>query len=383
MTPSYPRSPIFFKILPIFLSILLIFFSIFLIFSPQKNFSFTENRSLAQWQKPTLRTLSDASFFLQIGKVCADQFPFRASFCSIKARAERALGKQENNGVLFGTDGYLIFKNDYKNLSIAQENLHTLQAFQEKSSLPLTTLLVPRCVDVMTDALPAHFSPENEIYTTIYDTAVTDLIPLEQLCDATKEKQVYYRTDHHWTTHGAYEAYLSLAPLLGVTPYEEGFFEQITVSSNFYGTSDAAVGGIAEQSDSIVLYRYINDQAFRCTNLQTGQSREGFYDFSALSQRDQYRIFLGGNTALLSVEATNRTEDRPRLLLVKDSFANSLVPFLALHFDLTLLDPRYDAPPLSSLLTEQSFDRVLIIQGIDTLATDRSLASKLKISSTQ
>ena len=366
-------------IFSLFFFLFLIFFSILLIFSPSKNFSESENRALAQWKAPNLSTLTDGSFFSHLSTVCSDQFPFRTSFCQIKAGAERALGKQENNGVLFGKNGYLIFKNEIENQSVAKENLQALQNFSAKADLPLTCLLVPRCVDVMTDALPSHYTPDREIYTWIQDANVADLSPVELFENKAEKEQVFYRTDHHWTTSGAYWTYVKLAPLLGVVPYEESFFEVQVVSEDFRGTADSAVGGIAEQEDRIVLYRYAQDEQFERTDLQTGESRQGFYDFSTLSKKDKYRIFLGGNTALLSIEAshTDGEPSRPRLLLIKDSFANSLAPFLALHFDLTLLDPRYDTPALSEILAEQSFDRILIVQGINTLATDRSLGKKL------
>lgn len=380
MTSPTPLSHKFSFIFSLFFLFFLIFFAIFLIVSPPKEFSDQENRALSQWRAPSLSSLSDGSFFTHFSRTCSDQFPFRARFCELKARAERALGKSENNGVLFGNDGYLIFKNEYENLSVARENLQAMQDFSSHSELSVACLLVPRCIDTMNDQLPSYYAPDDEIYQLLQDTDMVDLIPLEAFRKESQSTQIFYRTDHHWTTHGAYLSYVELAPLLGIQPYGQDFFEQVIVSKTFRGTADSAVGGIAEQEDSIILYRYKEDDRFIRTDLQTGTVRDGFYDFEALAKKDQYRIFLGGNTALLSIESSQSESktSRPRMLLIKDSFANSLAPFLALHFDLTLLDPRYASPPLSTILAEGDFDRILIVQGVDTLATDRSLGSKLK-----
>jgi hypothetical protein len=151
-------------------------------------------------------------------------------------------------------------------------------------------------------------------------------------------------------------------------PKEEEFFKKVKVSDSFYGSSHSKSGGMADFPDEVWLWRYEGDTDYEIRDLSTGESRSSLYDPSALSRKDHYEIFLGGNTAALTVSSPER--DRPRLLLIKDSFANALIPFLSLHFDLTVLDLRYGVP---SSLDPSDFQRILILQGADTLATDPSL----------
>ena len=142
------------------------------------------------------------------------------------------------------------------------------------------------------------------------------------------------------------------------------------VSDRFFGTSHAKAGRLLQVPDTVELYRYEGDGGFSVA-VQNGEEWQGFYRTDALKDRDHYGIFLGGNYASLSVTDLRSGGERPRLLLIKDSFANALAPFLAIHFDLTLLDPRYRDASLPEDLCE--FDRILLLFGADTLATDASL----------
>ncbi len=344
--------------------LLFLFFVGFLIL-PTHAVSERENRVLRTWERPSWQALLGGSLSDSVGAVARDQFPMREEWISLKARCEQILGKRENNGILLGKDGVLMARNEYVDLSVAQENLRAAERFAEDSEIPVTRCWVPRSADVMSRWLPSPYPSEaaNRLYRLLGVT------PISLLREAAEEgRQVYYRTDHHLTTEGAYLLYCQLGNTLGYTPRERSEFHIETVSENFLGSADSAVGGIATHPDRIELYRYEGDDGFFVTDEQTSEVREGFYDLSALERKDQYGIFLGGNFAHLSVREVGEAE-KSRLLLVKDSFANAIIPFLAIHFDLEVVDLRY----LSGEIFLEPCDNVLILQGVDTLATDRSL----------
>jgi len=360
--------------LPALSLLLLPLLAVCLLAKPQKNFSEVENRALQTWRAPSWESLANGSFSEDLRSFYTDQFPFRSAFLQGKAWGERLLGRRENNGILYGTDGYLIPKNECEDLSTAKKNLAAIQDFEDRSDTPVTVLIVPRSVDVSTAYLPSVFddSRATRIWEVIDGTEA--VLPLNELKSASEAGEaVWFKTDHHWTARGAYLAYVALADALNYTPYPEDFFDPQCVSTDFLGTSYSSVGGIAEEADSIVLYRYEGDEDFLRTNGETDKHDPGFYQWTALSQKDQYRVFLGGNTALLTVRDP-LSAPKPRLLLIKDSFSNALVPFLALHFDLDLVDPRYYQGTVEQLTQDQAYDRILIQQGADTLATDPSLS---------
>lgn len=329
---------------------------------PQKSFSESENRRLTQWRAPSWQSVLDGSFSKELGEVCRDQFPLRSRWIAAKAYGELLLGKRENNGILWGADGYLMARDEYGDLTVAEENLRAAAEYPDA-----VTVWIPRSADVMTENLPQDY-PADAASGLLSLLDGRGILPHKSLREAAKEgKEVYYRTDHHLTSEGAYLVYRSLGEALGYAPVERETFDVQTVSESFLGSADSAVGGIAPRADRVELFRYEGDEEFLVTEPTTGERREGFYDWTALERKDHYEIFLGGNFAHLRVE--HESEERPRLLLIKDSFANAVVPFLARHFDLEIIDLRY----LSDEITVERCDRMLILQGIDTLATDRSL----------
>lgn len=361
------------KVLPVLCATLTVFLTVLLLVSPAQVFSERENRMLSVWKAPTWNTLADGTFFEQLSAACGDQFPFRTQWVTVQSYADRLLGKRECNGILFGKDGYLIPKGDDADSAVAMVNLSALQRWERTVSVPTVRLFVPRAADVLTQKLPAFFRPSEEIAACAEAYGGTDLDLTEAFRNGIAEGQsLWYRTDHHWTVYGAYLAYTMLAPLLDAAPYGEEFFHTETVSETFRGSSHSAVGGVSKSVDSIVLYRYEGDEDFVRIDRSTGDAELGFYQWSALNQKDQYRIFLGGNAGHVSVYSRSE-KNRPRLLIVKDSYANCLIPFLALHFDLEILDLRYESSSVTDWILSQSFDKILILQGIDTLGTDSSL----------
>ena len=260
---------------------------------------------------------------------------------------------------------------------MAQKNLDAVSALARAADLPCTLLIAPRSMDVMGSRLPSLYEPNDAVFDLLEESDISYTLPLDALRSAAeKGAYVWYRTDHHWTVHGAYLAYVSVAEALGITPYPLSFFQAATISEDFLGTSHSKVGMIPTPPDTVTLYRYEGDENFLLTDGETGEIRRGFYEWNALERKNQYEIFLGGNVSRLSVTAPGQ-ENRPRLLLIKDSFACALTPFLALHFDLELIDPRYDKGSLPALLEEEHFDRILVVQGLYTLATDESLAGMI------
>ena len=347
---------------------ILLFFAIGMFLLPQEHFSEHENRALSVWETPSWGSIFDGSFSESLGKLYRDQLPLRKKLISLKAGSEILLGKRENNGILWGDEGMLFSRNEYSDLSVAEQNLAAVDRFSaETFDLRVTSVWIPRSSDVMTRWLPKPYPSDatDALYALLEGSGE---IPLGELRESAEGgTQVYYRTDHHLTTEGAYLVYCLLGEKLGFSPLAREFFSAERVSESFLGSADSAVGGIASRSDTVTLFRYEGDENVRVIDRTTGEERRGFYDWSAMGKKDQYSVFLGGNFAHLSVESAN--EAKPRLLLIKDSFANALVPFLALHFDLEIVDLRYLSEPLSL----DGCDRALILQGVDTLATDPSL----------
>lgn len=371
-------------------SLLIAAFGAWLCLSPVSTYSPVEKRPLTQAPALSLSSLADGSWTAGIATFCADQFPARSLLVAAKANMEIGCGKHENNEILKGKDGYLIPRNEYTEGQIGamSKNITAVSRFAAllaAQDIPFTFSVAPRSVDVNTDKLPMSYSPaiasqaRNKLYKIAADAKLPLLDLTSPLCEAAKRSNVWFKTDHHWTARGAYIAYLSLGDALGYTPYSWQDFDEQVAYKEFKGTSAAAFGGYGMVGEELPLARYEGDEEYQ-TEIMEGdrvvRQLDGFYDWNALGSGDEYSLFLGGTNTCIHVAKPGR-ENAPLLVILKDSFSQSLAPYLARHFDLLLIDPRtYDIRrdgPLIDRIRQAGADRVLLLYGIDTLCDSPSL----------
>lgn len=371
-----------------FLAAIIITATLFIII-PDKTFSDQENRALQQFPKISsfgrpFGRLLDGSFTTDIAKYYADQFPARDLFIGIKGFTEIALQKQENNSVILCRDGFLITRPSEPDYTTLRENLHPIRAFasvMKQMNVPVTLAITGRTYDVMKSYLPAAFpktlSDELWSYAKYLTNQSKDLQyinlmdPLKVITDSGKATgPLYYRTDHHWTTLGAYYAYSEIIKSLGdnelkPTPLSEFTVEQ--ASDSFYGTTWSKAGMKWIKPDTIEYFRYEGDEDYITTIEDTGISFKGFYDRSYLDKKDKYSSFISGNNGRVDITRADG-QKREKLLILKDSFAHSMIPFLAMHYDLVILDLRYYSKSIAKLVLTEDISRVLIIGNMDNLS---------------
>lgn len=352
-----------------------------LLLLPSKSFSERENRTLQTRAALTPKGLISGEFSDQLNKFCSDQLPFRYGLNCVHALSELLLGKREVNGVLPLKDGTLVQLPDKsaEECDTLKSNLISVSNLQSRRESAVF-LLAPRTSDVVADQLP---SPLRELNTALDSSPLCKELLEEFRSSGLPASEYYYRTDHHWTTRGAYEAYRLLADELGYIAYGEDLFTKQTVARDFYGTSfsKSALPKALTIPDTVVLYRYGNDLSVTLTVEDRGITQQGLYDLSALQKQDKYLVFLGGNYSHLSVELPSQaSKGRKKLLLIKDSFANSLIPFLALHFDIEAIDPRYATVSQAREICEgEEYARILVLCSADTLKSEKTVGRILDI----
>lgn len=336
-----------------------------------------ENRALSPLPTLSLRSALDGRFQQGLGRAARDRIPFRASLLSLCGLWELGLGRAQYNGILLGKDGFLIPHPD-GDRAVVTDNLADYRALSsacEERGLSCHLTLAPRGVDLLADKLPAGYDPRADewLWETVSEEAESAIL-YRTLRESEDPAALHYRTDHHLNTHGAYAIYEHLGGLLDYAPLPASCFDPVTVTDRFLGTSDSKVCLPGVSPDEVVLYRYVGDTLADVTDRETGETRHGFYAMETLEKKDCYGVFLGGNFAHLSVSLPTG-EEKPTLLLIKDSYANPVIPFLALHFELEVIDPRYDVVPLSKRLEEISCDAVLFLCGADTFSEQKGLFS--------
>lgn len=337
--------------------------------TPDKEMSQKENRTLTQTPRFSIDRLFSGEYTTELATYISDQFPARDAFVLVKAYSELALGKRENNGIIYAEKDILIARDEIKDNRI-NENLQSIKDFENATGAKVCAAVLPRTVDVFAECLPNTYPTESDkmLWQDYFAFAKKNNITAPNLYDKLCEKNNYYHTDHHYNIYGAYQVYDMLGASLSYKPKELSYFKEEKVSDNFCGTSMRASGFYMAPKDEVTLLRYDGDEDYTIT--ADGEQIQ-MYDMSRLSTTDQYAVFLGGNHARVDI---SKGEGRPKLLVVRDSFADSLAPFLAIHYDLIMLDLRYFTENIQQIVVRENISRVLILESMSEFATTKNIS---------
>lgn len=359
------------------LCISIFFLSVSLLFSPKKNFSENENRYLAKFPVFSLRTVLNGEYADSLNDWLTDHFPQRDFFVGLKSHVEIVCGRKYINGIYLAKDDYLI--EPYIQPQNTDRITDTLIRFYgriDENKCSISLMLVPTAITIYHDKLPAYAPSSNQLETayTIYDrTKIPAVDCTENLLDGASKEQLYYRTDHHWTTFGAYCGYLAYCEAKGLTPIPlESLTAQI-VTETFAGTLYSKTSDYKHKKDSIIIYINPND-ALTVTYTDTGKVTDSLYNFDYLEEKDKYSLFLDNIHPLIEIENA-AADSENELMLIKDSYANSMVPFLTHHYrKIYVFDPRYYRNGLSSFLSEhETITDILLLYNLNTLDGDTGI----------
>lgn len=342
--------------------------------SKKEEFSENENRYLASFPAFTWESVKSGAYMEEMNDYLCDHFPFRDFFISLKTRTEIRLGKREINQVYIGEDGYLI--EEYKqpvNTEQISQNFKTFAGNEEVKKRALHLMLVPTAVYTCQDKLPEFAPVRNQMETAgqIYQASGIPSIDCSQdLADHKEEGQLYYRTDHHWTTYGAYIGYLAFCREKGLDPVPLEELEAEVVTEDFRGTIYSKVNDYSQKGDEITIYRNPQDK-LTVFYEDTGETCDSLYNLEYAVKKDKYSLFLNNLHPL--IEITNEAgEAGKELMVIKDSYANSMIPFLVHHYrKVYVLDTRYYKwGPSSFLGGHPGITDILILYNMNTLDTD-------------
>ncbi len=344
-----------------------------------------ENRELAGRPKFSIGRILSGEYMDDFETYAADQFIWRDGAISLKADFEHFLGKNDNNGVYFCKDDYLITKPAEYARKTVDNNLNALSVIKNAGAYNMTVAVVPTAYEVMSDKLPKHSHDGRMTAVTAEVNSVLGGSGIA-VCDTTAAlkahsgEYIYYRTDHHQTALGSYYVYAELGGYLGYTPYQQGDFIKDTLSDSFFGTSwsKASIGSI--KPDVIDRYALPGIETSVEFPLE-GKSMIGMYSADKLEKKDKYSVYLDGNHGLTVIHS-NCGSGRS-IALMKDSYAHSLAPFLANHFDnIYMIDMRYYNDDFVRYLGELGIKDILVLYNADTFNTDTNLIRAASIAET-
>lgn len=348
---------------------------------PDRAFSDTENRSLQQ--RPPLSGMFQGGWGASVDKWYSDQFVLRDGFVELNSLALRMIGQREINGIYIGKDGYLFESPTAMDTEKTKRTAEAVSSFvSDHSDLKASMILVPDAASVLRDKWPDNAplhsqSDEIDSFLEGLPESVSTLNATEALRQAAGSEdgtQVFYRTDHHWTTEGAKAVFDAADDTLGIEQTTE--YERYTVSNTFQGTLASQSADYASK-DAIDIFVPTNAPLMTVNYGEDDGRRASVYMPEMLQEKDQYQVFFGGNHATVEI---NTTADTGRSLLVfKDSFANSFVPFLTPYFDtIIMVDMRYYYDDIDTLLSSYDMTDVLFLYSANTLWNDTELAAGLQ-----
>ncbi len=321
---------------------------------PDRLFSETENRILAQKPESSLENILSGGYEEDYESYATDQFVSRDRWVAMKTRMDILLQKKLIKGVYLGQDGYLIEQHLPGNYDQEKVSKRLDQLLGLTEQYPGTmVMLVPTADNILVDKLPPHAVSFDQrellarVREKIGEEHVLDLFPI---LEKHREEQIYYRTDHHWTTLGAYYGYQQWTRAMDYPPRNFDPQDLVTVSDSFLGTLHSQLNLPMEADEIQIFPRTVSSRV----RVVYDFSREavGYYEPSYLETKNQYGYFLDDNHGFVEIDTAYVAQDR-ELFLIKDSYANSLIPILAPHYEkIYVLDLRYYNGSLFSLMEQ-------------------------------
>lgn len=328
---------------------------------PKAEFSETEKRFLAE--TPALRwdAVASGDWGTEAETYMADHIPFRDFFVGLNAYFELYTGRQVSDDVWL-RDGRLLESPAIHDDAAIQRNLKAINNFAASTCQEVDLMIVPS----------AGWAAGEKEYT---DSAILEAI--ENACGAgvtflpmadvyRDSPELFYRTDHHWNSEGAYRAYEAWMTAKNRPFRTEQDFER-QLAGTFFGSTYSRSALWLTDGEELELW--LGSENLTVTT-EKG-THEGVFYMERLEEADKYTVFLDGNHPIVRI--TNPGQEG-KLLVIRDSYANSLGCFLAESYgEVVLVDLRYYRQSLSQLVQEEGFADILVCYSLKNFLSDTNL----------
>ena len=346
---------------------------------PDRKESELENRALESRPRFNLTTILSGDFMEQWEEYLSDQFVGRDTWRGVKVGLDRLGGARMDNNIYIGKDGQLMEDIEVPDEGQQEANLTAIKDFAETyEDIPVTMMLVPDAACILSDSLPAFAKVEDQ--RQMFSMAERELgdsvnwVDTVSILNDHKSEKLYYKTDHHWTTQGAFYVFQDAAKTLGIEGDVSDDFVSYTVTDSFNGVLAASSGVGLDEKEQIDIYAPTEgDDDVVVNYVDEGRKTTSLYDSSKLETRDKYGVFLGGNTSVADIRTVSTSQKR--LLVVKDSFADCFIPFLAPYYrEIVVVDPRYYSGTIEDIMDTYRITDALILYSGNTFFTDNNIS---------
>ncbi|MDR0983510.1 MAG: hypothetical protein LBL93_00675 [Ruminococcus sp.] len=320
-------------------------FFIFNLFTQDKEYSITERSTLTTFPTFSFAELKKGKWTERYDEYVTDQFAMRDNFLSLCANSEFILMKKDFNDVILSSERLVaVSKVDSVQL---EKNIEYVNNFTNSNGLKNSVILAPTAYEIYVD---------NSVEDLIGDKMNYRIDVYDALKDCSDE-YIYYRTDHHWTSTGALKAYTVFDEAVGGSEQKTSRLnEPQVITKSFRGTLYSKAMTDFVKADTILQY----------------SDREDLYDKSKLDGSSDYSVFLGGDLPCL--EFKGNADNGKKLLVLKDSYANSFVQFLIDDYEeIVVVDLRYYHLSVKDLIAEKGLTDCLVLYNAQNFSTDNNL----------
>lgn len=346
-----------------------------------REYSESENRPLAQVPVLSWDTVKDGSYLSDLSTYVADQFPGRDGWMSMNLWLNQTLGSKESGGVYLCEDNYLMQLPGDPNEEQLARNLAAMEDFAKTyHQINVVASIVPNAVTVLADKLPKNAPVRDQAADLAGIQSALSRVEFVDVTDALmahNTEDLYYRTDHHWTSLAAAYAFEAIAPALDISAPAMSSYDRYTVSNTFEGTLSSKSGS-HKALDTVEVFAPNTTIEYYVEYPDSSDEICSMYKREALDAKDHYTVFFGGNYS--RVDITTSADTGRSLLVFKDSYANCFMQFVYPYFDhITMVDPRYYYDNVENIITSENVTDVLFLYNLDTFLSDASLADVITV----
>lgn len=344
-----------------------------------KEMSEQQNKMLAQKPKFSLEGVLSGTYMERYENYLKDQFAGSDALQRIQVSLKRLGGSKLENGIYIGKDGQLMDEIVTPDQATLSENLNAIKLFADANDdLNIYMILVPDAANILSEKLPRLATTADQ--DTLIAQVEKQLGDSVRWIDATsvmeqhEKEYIYYRTDRNWTSLGAFYVFTQACETLGIDVGAQSTFVAYPVSTTFNGILSAKSSvGLNEMDDIYIYVQKENAGEVVINYVDEQRKTTSLYDSSKLETRNQYDLFLGGDTSLIDIKTVSTSERR--LLLVKDSFANCFVPFLEPYFrEIVMVDPRYYGGTIDEIMDTYRITDVMFLYSGNSFFRDNNIS---------
>lgn len=364
----------------IFIAVFLVFLSVmgYLYYAlPAKEYSSAEKRVLAQVPEISVKRVLNGSFSKDFEEFLADQTPFRSFYVGVNSYFELLKGNNGTNGIYLGKEGMLIEK-PVENSDRLDINIKRINSFAKEVSPKIYVISAPQKGWVYDNLLPKnHLEYKDKEYTntlkTELDKSIT-YIDLSDILKANREKNLlYFNTDHHWNSEGAFLGYKKICSVIGIEEPSEKDYNITKLKDKFYGTSYSKSGYFLTKSDYVNVWKSKENEGNAKVTIDHKDItvHDSMFFDELENEENKYIVFLNGDSSVTNIETEAKGGT---LMVIKDSFANVVIPFFADNYSkIVVVDLRYYKQNLSDLIAEQDIDEIMFMYRIENYCTSRDI----------